>query len=448
MIRMSPIIGAAFLPHPPILIPEIGRGNEREALETQTGFHQVVQQIEAVQPNVAVVLTPHGRAGEKLLVVNREPKLEGSFAAFGHPEIRFEAENALSLAEELLQFSEQHHLPVSGSWLPLDHGALVPLYFMNQRIKKVPVLHLSIGWESLQRAFETGVILADFFADVNERILLLSSGDLSHRLKEDGPYGFHPKGPVFDHRVREAFAMNRLRDLKDIPDQLSEAAGQCGLVPFVIAAGILDHLSTETKLFSYEGPYGVGYLCAFTEVSQDTEHHAAVKLASDAIRQYLADGTKLNFKEYMEKYPEDSFLKEALKVKAGAFVSLHSGRKLRGCIGTIEAVQDHLGNEIISNAIQAATEDPRFLPVQLEELKNLDVKVDVMGDLESVDMPDELDVQKYGVVVESGYRRGLLLPALDGVKTVEQQLSIACQKAGISENEPFKMYRFTVTRFQ
>ncbi|MDW7671368.1 MAG: AmmeMemoRadiSam system protein A [Bacillota bacterium] len=445
---MTPIIGAAFLPHPPILIPEIGRGNEREASETQTGFHQVIKQIEALQPNVAVVLTPHGRAGEKLLAVNREPKLKGTFAAFGHPEIRFEAENALPLAEKLLRFAEQHHLPVSGSWLSLDHGALVPLYLMKQQIENVPVLHLSVGWESLQLAFETGRKLGDFLDDVNERILLLSSGDLSHRLKEDGPYGFHPKGPAFDHMVRDAFTRNRLKDLKDIPDQLSEPAGQCGLVSFVITAGILEQLQTETKLYSYEGPYGVGYLCAFTAVNQTTEHHTAVKLAFDTIRQYLKEGSQLNFEEYMTRYPEDSFLKEALRVKAGAFVSLHSGGKLRGCIGTIEAVQEHLGNEIIVNAIQAATEDPRFSPVHLKELKNLDVKVDVMGNLESVDGPDELDVQIYGVVVESGYRRGLLLPALDGVQTVEQQLSIVCQKAGIPENEPFKISRFTVTRYK
>ena len=115
---MTPIIGAAFLPHPPILIPEIGTGTEREASETQTGFHQVIQQIETIQPDIAVVLTPHGRAGEKLLAVNREPKLEGNFAAFGHPEIRFEAENALSLAEKLLKKSLiEQSLILHSHWL-------------------------------------------------------------------------------------------------------------------------------------------------------------------------------------------------------------------------------------------------------------------------------------------------------------------------------------------
>ena len=105
-------------------------------------------------------------------------------------------------------------------------------------------------------------------------------------------------------------------------------------------------------------------------------------------------------------------------------------------------------NEIISNAIQAATGDPRFAPVQLQELKHLDIKVDVLGRLEPVGSQHELDVQIYGVVVESGYRRGLLLPALEGVQTVNQQLSIACQKAGILMDEPFKIYRFMVERYQ
>ena len=132
--------------------------------------------------------------------------------------------------------------------------------------------------------------------------------------------------------------------------------------------------------------------------------------------------------------------------RAGAFVSIHKQGRLRGCIGTIAPTQDSLAGEIILNAVSAASRDPRLDPIRADELKWLEISVDVLGEPEPVASEDALDVKRYGVIVTSGNRRGLLLPDLEGVDTVSRQLAIARQKAGIGPKEKVSLQRFEVIR--
>lgn len=168
------------------------------------------------------------------------------------------------------------------------------------------------------------------------------------------------------------------------------------------------------------------------------QEHPIVSLARRTIETYVREGRSPD--------PPDD-LSENLPARAGAFVSLHTHDRLRGCIGTIEPVQDSLAQEVISNAISAATRDPRFPPLTVTELPDLDISVDVLGVAEAITDMDELDPVKYGVIVELGRRRGLLLPDLEGVDTAEQQVNIALQKAWINSGERYQLYRFRVTRY-
>ena len=143
----------------------------------------------------------------------------------------------------------------------------------------------------------------------------------------------------------------------------------------------------------------------------------------------------------------DDLPEEMTSHRAGAFVSIHENGQLRGCIGTIAPTCKNIAYEIVSNAIAASTRDPRFDPIRTEELDKLEINVDVLSPEEPIDSPDQLDVNKYGVIVEKGFKRGLLLPDLDGVDSVEQQIAIAKQKAGLDLDETgVKMYRFEVVR--
>lgn len=168
------------------------------------------------------------------------------------------------------------------------------------------------------------------------------------------------------------------------------------------------------------------------------EEHPLVRLARQAVEAYVREGRII---EPPEELPEE------MRQRSGAFVSLHKGSELRGCIGTIEPVRRNLAEEVIANAVSAASRDPRFPPVRSDELEDLDISVDVLSEPEPVKSIAELDPRVYGVVVQSGYRRGVLLPDLEGVDTVEKQLAIALQKAWIDPREPYQIYRFRVNRY-
>jgi len=163
-----------------------------------------------------------------------------------------------------------------------------------------------------------------------------------------------------------------------------------------------------------------------------------VRLARAALEEYVRNRRVIDV-------PDDT-PDEIKNACAWAFVCLKIHGGLRGCIGTIEPTCKSLAEEIIQNTISAAANDPRFLPVEPEELKDIDVSVDVLFPPEPVESRECLDPKRYGVIVENGSRRGLLLPDLDGVDTVEQQIDIARQKAFISRSEPIKLYRFEVKR--
>jgi MEMO1 family protein len=169
------------------------------------------------------------------------------------------------------------------------------------------------------------------------------------------------------------------------------------------------------------------------------QEHPLVQLARRTIESYVRSRKVIQPPEGLS--PE-------MALRAGTFVSLHSNDgSLRGCIGTTEPTQPNVAQEIIHNAISAATRDPRFPPIRPAELKDLDISVDVLTEPEPVASTDDLDPKRYGVIVESGWRRGLLLPDLEGVDTVEYQVDIARRKAGIAPAEPVQLYRFEVRRF-
>ncbi len=173
-------------------------------------------------------------------------------------------------------------------------------------------------------------------------------------------------------------------------------------------------------------------------MKQVQQEDAYVQLARQTIEQYVRTGTKLAVPDGL---PQELYTK-----RAGAFVSVKEHGQLRGCIGTICAVQDFLAEEIISNAISAAAKDPRFVPIRQDELDKLTIHVDVLGEMEPIQSLSQLDVKRYGVVVTKGCRRGLLLPDLEGVDTPSDQVAIAKQKAGIGQEEDVQLERFEVVR--
>ena len=249
-------------------------------------------------------------------------------------------------------------------------------------------------------------------------------------------------------------------ELFDFSESFCESAAECGHRSFVIMAGAFDGMSVDAKALSHQDVTGVGYgICTFYPQGADenrrfldqylkrVEAEAADRRAQSDAYVQLARQSLESYILKRERIPvPDNLPEEMLHTRAGAFVSIHKNGALRGCIGTIGPTTDCVAQEIINNAISASTSDPRFPAISPEELQWLEINVDVLGEPEDIQSEDELDVKKYGVIVSSVGKRGLLLPDLEGVDTVEQQIAIAKQKAGIHKFESVKLQRFEVIR--
>jgi AmmeMemoRadiSam system protein A len=340
----------------------------------------------------------------------------------------------------------------------LDHGILVPLYYLQEAgLTDVKIIAISVAYLSTLELYQFGHVLKQAADKVGRKVAILASGDMSHRLKSDGPYEYHPDGPTFDQAVRELLGAGDAQGILDLPESLCNNAGECGYRSILIMLGSLDGSNYEPAVFSYEGPFGVGYLAAGFKPGSSRESLLQHLLAEqrqeqDKLRKQESPPVRwarMVIENHVRNKPRPVLpddLKHLRQETAGAFVSLKKHGQLRGCIGTISPAYGSLAEEIAGNAVSAASRDPRFLPVEEHELNDLVYSVDILGKPEPATR-EQLDPKRYGVIVTLGSRRGLLLPDLEGVDTVEEQLRIACQKAGIRPDEPYAIERFEVIRY-
>lgn len=258
------IVYAGLSPHAPILLPQIGRGHRRRVAATVNGLEDFCQEFKGTEPEILVLITPHGPMESERLTIFSNSYVEGDFSPFGYPQIQLSLSLASDLNAALLQTAGEYlHplLPEDPAYL-LDHGALVPLYFLQQAHSHLPVTLLSIGLMDYEKLYAFGELLASVCEDLGKRTAILASGDLSHRLTPDAPAGYSPKGEYFDRMVAHSILTEDRRALLQLDPELIMKAGECGLRPLLILMGAITRLPFIGKIFSYEGPFGVGYLVA------------------------------------------------------------------------------------------------------------------------------------------------------------------------------------------
>ena len=469
-----PWVWAALMPHPPILVPEVGRGRENEARETLKGLEILAESLRDRRPDALLVLSPHQPYAPGALFLNSAGRAAGTLAPFGAPSVtigiacpgelyRAAADRLSALGTRIREGSRPD--------LTSDQGTLVPLYFLRQAWgpdgenpseNLPPTLLASPIGLTPDEALSLGERLA--LLDDGLRWGLVASGDLSHRLTPDAPAGYSPEGRVFDAAVLEALRSADAGPLLSLSPETLEAAGECGLRSVMTMLGLAGAVRGAIRVFSYEGPFGVGYCSALWEPSdagashggashggaahgeapggEASEDHPCARLARETVTRLLegrplpASGTEA---APSELWAERRACFVSIKTRSGA---------LRGCIGTLAPSQRSLDREIIANAVSASTRDPRFPPMTREELPGVLFSVDVLSDPEPVTDLADLDPGEWGVIVSKDGRRGVLLPDLEGVDTVEEQLAIAARKAGIADLRGISVERFRVDRFK
>ena len=444
------LVAAFAVPHPPIIVPGVGKGEESAVQSTIDAYRAVAREVAQLAPDVIVVTSPHAPAYLDAFAICDGSSLTGTMADFGDPEDTLSFAVDTAFVEDIELGAQARGVYAARSaWRGrgMDHACFVPLFFIALEYQSFKVVEIGLSGLPSSDHFALGQVISDVARHQQKRVVVIASGDLSHKLKADGPYGYVPEGPKLDAAITHAFAENDLDSLFHIDQGLIDRGAECGLRSFQIMAGALSDTPHTGRLLSYEGTFGVGYAVAAFLVdgpeasvgdSAEGGRDPFVRLAHEAIEVYTLRRERLAIPPWVPASLRTQ--------KAACFVSIHEAGDLRGCIGTLEPCRDSLASEIIDNAISACSRDPRFAPVRPDELPSLEINVDVLTVPEAVDSVAELDPARFGVIVSRGGRRGVLLPDLDGVDTVDQQLAIAKRKAGISPDEPVALERFEVTR--
>jgi AmmeMemoRadiSam system protein A/AmmeMemoRadiSam system protein B len=441
----SSLVFSAIAPHPPIMVPEVGREAIAGVMDSIEAMAELTRRLIDSGAESVVLISPHAPLEVDSFVAYEGPEVYGDFANFHAPETCF----ALTVDEELLAAikrvaAAENYDVATLREHELDHGTAVPLYFLLQNGWAGKVVTLGYSFLSNEDHLRFGSCIKSAVDQVGRRAAFIASGDLSHRLKPEAPAGYNPDAHVFDEQVVDALRSNSPEKIVDIDYNLRKLAGECGYRSMLVAIGVSSGLPSSCEVLNYEAPFGVGYL-----VAQLTHQPGAATqeeidppaLARRAVETFIRSGGVLD---------AAATTAGVLGSRAPCFVCLKTrAGELRGCIGTIEAAKETLADEIIANAISAAINDPRFDPVTEDELANLRYSVDVLFHPEPATMA-ELDPATFGVIVEdeSGSRRGLLLPDIPGIDDVNQQVEIASRKAGIGRSEPVKLFRFRVERFR
>lgn len=457
------IIAGFMVPHPPMIVPAVGRGSEAQVEETARAYEKVAEEIAALCPETIVITSPHSIMYADYFHLSPGSSASGSFAAFRAPSVSFDEHYDEELVSEICRLADEEEFPAGTLGerdASLDHGTMVPLWFIRNKYKDGKIVRIGLSGLPLIDHYRLGQLIKQAAENTGRRVVMIASGDLSHKLQEYGPYGYVPEGPEYDERIMDVMGRAAFGELFGFDESFCDRAAECGHRSFVIMAGAFDGTAVTAERLSHQDITGVGYgICTFYPEGPDdsrrflearfreaelaaNERRANadpyVKLAYAAVDAYVSGRGKISV--------PDGLPDEMLSRRAGTFVSIHEHGALRGCIGTIGPTRASIAEEIIGNAISASTRDPRFPAITADELPWLEISVDVLGEAEDIDSKDMLDVNRYGVIVTSGLKRGLLLPDLDGVDTVDQQIDIAKQKAGIGRSEKYKLQRFEVIR--
>jgi AmmeMemoRadiSam system protein B len=253
---------SAITPHPPILIPSIGKENLGLIKKTVKAMKKLEEELYASQPEVIVIISPHGPILAESFSVSQAKKYHSTLEQFGDFTTKLEFRADSELIYKIKENLETKIPLVLISQEELDHGASVPLFYLTQHLKDIAIVPIGYSLLNFQKHFEFGQSLKEEIIKTNKRIAIIASGDLSHRLTQDAPAGFSPQGKIFDQTLIDLIKRKDVKTILNLDSNFIEEAGECGLRSIIILFGLLQKINYQPKILSYEGPFGVGYLVA------------------------------------------------------------------------------------------------------------------------------------------------------------------------------------------
>lgn len=438
---------AVLMPHAPVLVPELAGERLADEVKTVAAMRDAARRVMKHRPAALVLVSPHSPRRRRAFGVRTPERHEGSLARFNAPELAVELPNDRTMITELMTASDACGVDL---WFigdgELDHGAVVPLWFLQEAGWDGPTTIVSLNNAAEGGLEKLGKTIAKAASQRGGVVALIASGDMSHRLKPGAPCGYHPDARCFDEEFIRMVDEGNAPGLLDFDRGLRGLAGEDVVDSTVVALAAVGNDMRGHQLLSYEGPFGVGYGVAVLH-----EHGAGL------LEEPLAEAAALPHVARLSVATALGLCEACCPVPAGitgqqaaVFVTLRTLRgELRGCVGTIAPRRAHVIEETWFNARAAAFEDRRFTPLRPHELDEILFEVSMLHSLEEVRDMEEIDPRHHGVIVSAaGSRRGLLLPGIEGVDSALQQIAIARRKGGIDMHEAVRLQRFRVDRYQ
>lgn len=256
------LLAAYMVPHPPIAVPEIGKGEEQKIPGTLRSFSEVARDIARLRPDTIILSSPHATMYRDYFHISPGEKATGDFRQFGAKGVGILAQYDQELAKAVSLEAQREGFPagMEGEQDPaLDHGTTVPLSFIEREYRDYRLLRVGLSGLPLEDHWHFGAILRKVADRLGRRFVFVASGDLSHCQKKDGPYGYRPAGPEYDRRIMETMGKGAFRELLYFPENFLRESMECGHRSFAIMAGALDGLAVEPRALSHEDTFGVGY---------------------------------------------------------------------------------------------------------------------------------------------------------------------------------------------
>ena len=270
-----PITGACMVPHPPIILPEVGRGEEKKISKTTESFQRVAEFVKELAPETIIISTPHSVMYRDYFHISQGDGARGDMVLFRAPEVRFDVQYDRELVGKICDLADKAGFPAGCEGereKELDHGVMVPLYFINKEYRDYKLVRIGLSGLSLEDHFKMGELIKKATDETGRRVFYVASGDLSHKMKKEGPYGFDPAGPVYDERIMDVMGSGDFEKLKDFDLSFLEPAAECEHRSFCMMAGALKGSEVAPERLSHEDVFGVGYgVCKYEVKSKKTD---------------------------------------------------------------------------------------------------------------------------------------------------------------------------------
>jgi len=255
------LVFAAITPHPPLLIPNIGKGEIKKIEKTRKAFEKLEQDLYLSKPDIIFIISPHGSYFSDAFTINAHTHFISNFKEFGDLETKCEWTGDPWMASKIDYEHNKANIPLRliGEE-EIDHGSAVPLFFLTKHLPNIKILPIGYSELSNKKHLDFGYMLKDIIMDTDKRIAVIASGDLSHGLSEDSPAGFSPTGKEFDNKLIELLQTRNTAGIINMDEKFIEDAAQCGYRSILILLGVMKNMDYQFKNYSYEAPFGVGYL--------------------------------------------------------------------------------------------------------------------------------------------------------------------------------------------